>query len=527
MTNTILILILSTLSLSLQLNITFNTDGNNYTIYNNGTMSNYFQYIPNIEKRCDCSSIDTYYIGYNDNNTLFYLSLNETDVNSFDLSTISVLLSNEDLIDMKQTLTKFNNNEFSLSIEHNCTSVSSEFDKWSLIRIGISPSINIDYLKYCHIGESHKNKGSVLSTIIIFICGALYVFLSTKAEILLVYSETKPEGEMSITHGVGIVVIGSAILLIMFFFAQIIFIQWIFAFLISGQFLLSTHLTIRSFYETSPLPKMLPILSKVVNKNKNIDICHILLFINSHIVLIIYFVTKHWLLNNFLCFCLGYTILSLYHFRSFRQCIWFLCITFLYDVFWVYISPLIFKGNVMVFAATSINLPIKLEMPIFLSPEHPLKTCLLLGLGDIVIPGFIIKFFKRFDFIKKTNVYYKMGIVIYCFALVSSGLVVFFFNSPQPVLFYMCPSLIAGAMIVAYKRGEVKDILYSDNIEDSMNFDDIDKGTKVPNKENETKSNIEIPSISTMIETEDNVLPQVDDINIDEDDSDEEDDDDE
>ena len=98
------------------------------------------------------------------------------------------------------------------------------------------------------------------------------------------------------------------------------------------------------------------------------------------------------------------------------------------------------------------------------------------------------------------------------------------FNSPQPVLFYMCPSLIAGAMIVAYKRGEIKDILYSDNLADSMSFDDIDKGTKV--KEKETKSNIEIPSISTMIETEDsNELPQVEDINIDEDDSDEEDDD--
>ena len=99
MTNTILILILSTLSLSLQLNITFNTDGNNYTIYNNGTMSNFFQYIPHIEKRCDCSSIDTYYIGYNDNNTLFYLSLNETDINSLDLSTLNVLPLNEELID--------------------------------------------------------------------------------------------------------------------------------------------------------------------------------------------------------------------------------------------------------------------------------------------------------------------------------------------------------------------------------------------------------------------------------------------
>ena len=79
---------------------------------------------------------------------------------------------------------------------------------------------------------------------------------------------------------------------------------------------------------------------------------------------------KYWMLNNFLCFCLAYTILSLFHFRSFRQCIWFLIITFFYDVFWVYISPLIFKGNVMVHAATSINLPIKLEMPILLIKDH-------------------------------------------------------------------------------------------------------------------------------------------------------------
>ena len=96
-----------TFSLSLQLNISFNADdNNNYTIYNNGTMSNYFHYIPNIEKRCDCSGIDTYYISYNDNKTLFYLSLNETDLTSIDLSTIKVLLSDEELIDIKQTLAK-------------------------------------------------------------------------------------------------------------------------------------------------------------------------------------------------------------------------------------------------------------------------------------------------------------------------------------------------------------------------------------------------------------------------------------
>ena len=507
---------------SLQLNISFNVSkDNNFTIYNNGTLSPFFRYITNIEKRCDCSGIDTYYIGNTDNITMFFLNLNETDI--IDISGIEVTSSNYELINLNRTITEIDKFNYVIEIEHICKKKLLSEDVWTLLTISITPEISLEYLKYCNINEEMKKKGTVLSTIVIFVLGGLYVYISTKAEILLVFNTSKPEGEMSIAYGFGIVAMGSAILMVLFYFAESIILQWVFAFVVSGQFLLSTHLTIRSFYDASFIPRIFPILNKMIWEDKQIDICHILLFLTSHILMIIYFWTKYWMLNNFLCFCLAYTILSLFHFRSFRQCIWFLIITFFYDVFWVYISPLIFKGNVMVHAATSINLPIKLEMPILLIKDHPLKTCLLLGLGDIVIPGFTIKFFKRFDFIKKTNVYYRLGLLIYCLALISSGLVVYIFNSPQPVLFYMCPSLIGGALILAYKRGEVHDILFSDKLEDSMDFND-----RNPNQTTVSQTElkeINLPSIIQNVEEDleessDGDIPGDEDINIDEDASD-------
>ena len=147
--------------------------------------------------------------------------------------------------------------------------------------------------------------------------------------------------------------------------------------------------------------------------------------------------------------------------------------TFLYDVFWVYISPFIFKGNnVMAYVATSINLPIKLEIPYFFI-KNPIRKCVILGLGDIIIPGFTIKFFKRFDFIQNSNIYYNLGIKMYILAINLSGFFALFFNYPQPVLFYMGPILLISSILVAYKRGEIYNIWNSDKIEDNLTLNDL------------------------------------------------------
>ena len=119
----------------------------------------------------------------------------------------------------------------------------------------------------------------------------------------------------------------------------------------------------------------------------------------------------------------------------------------------------------MVYAASKINLPIKLQIPKLFTENHPLNNCIVLGLGDIAIPGFTIKFLKRFDFLKKSNVYYHLGIIMFSLALFTSALINFIFNYPQPVLLYMFPFLCFSVLILAFKRNEIYDILFSEKVE--------------------------------------------------------------
>ena len=67
-----------------------------------------------------------------------------------------------------------------------------------------------------------------------------------------------------------------------------------------------------------------------------------------------------------------------------------LSLSFLYDIFWVFISPYIFGTSVMSYVALNLNLPIKL-----LCPSPP--SCSLLGLGDMALPGFLIAWAKQQD----------------------------------------------------------------------------------------------------------------------------------
>jgi signal peptide peptidase-like protein 2B len=71
---------------------------------------------------------------------------------------------------------------------------------------------------------------------------------------------------------------------------------------------------------------------------------------------------------------------------------------FFYDIFWVFISPIFFGTSVMASVATSIDLPMKFIFPSLVqSLNTPLLKCSLLGLGDILLPGVIIKYILKYE----------------------------------------------------------------------------------------------------------------------------------
>ena len=103
--------------------------------------------------------------------------------------------------------------------------------------------------------------------------------------------------------------------------------------------------------------------------------------------------TKHWLANNALglAFCVqGLEMLS---FGSFKVGAILLAGLFMYDVFWVFGTP------VMVDVARNVDAPIKLLFP-RIAAEGDEPAFSMLGLGEIVIPGIVVALLLRFNAVR-------------------------------------------------------------------------------------------------------------------------------
>ncbi|KAL1337841.1 hypothetical protein HN51_032536 [Arachis hypogaea] len=163
-----------------------------------------------------------------------------------------------------------------------------------------------------------------------------------------------------------------------------------------------------------------------------------------------YALRKHWLANNILglAFCIqGIEMLSL---GSFKTGAILLAGLFVYDIFWVFFTP------VMVSVAKSFDAPIKLLFP----TADSARPFSMLGLGDIVIPGIFVALALRFDVSRgKQPQYFKSAFLGYTTGLVLTIVVMNWFQAAQPALLYIVPCVIGFLAAHCLWNGEVKQLL--------------------------------------------------------------------
>lgn len=157
--------------------------------------------------------------------------------------------------------------------------------------------------------------------------------------------------------------------------------------------------------------------------------------------------TNHWITNNILgaAFCItGIHMVPLSSTKVGALLLWLL---FFYDIFWV------FGTEVMVKVATSIDGPVKFLFPKDIFAEQ--YKFALLGLGDVVLPGFYISLMLRFDLKMSTSTpYFNTAMVCYVAGLVNTVSVMLFFNAAQPALLYLVPWVVGGTALKALSRSE-------------------------------------------------------------------------
>lgn len=213
-----------------------------------------------------------------------------------------------------------------------------------------------------------------------------------------------------------------------------------------------------------------------------------------------------WVLQDLLGAAVCITIISVYRLGNMRVITLILLGFFLYDIFFVFITPYIpffqpsnpststttttttartpfglmntqtigtkkISRNPSVMEQVALGIgtdgevvPLLFALPMFI-PESEIDPCLtlrksMLGFGDIILPGILLTFCKIFDIAggNRWPIYYIQSIVSYFIGLSITHLALYLMNTAQPALLYLVPCILLSTIITGLCRGELKEL---------------------------------------------------------------------
>ncbi|XP_031255828.1 signal peptide peptidase-like 2 [Pistacia vera] len=171
-----------------------------------------------------------------------------------------------------------------------------------------------------------------------------------------------------------------------------------------------------------------------------------------------------WAGQDILGICLMITVLQIARLPNIKVASVLLCCAFVYDIFWVFISPLIFHESVMIAVARGDNsggesIPMLLRVPRLFDPWGGYD---MIGFGDILFPGLLISFAYRYDKTNKKGVlkgYFLWLTIGYGFGLFLTYLGLYLMDGHgQPALLYLVPCTLGLIVLLGLVRGELKDL---------------------------------------------------------------------
>jgi len=227
------------------------------------------------------------------------------------------------------------------------------------------------------------------------------------------------------------------------------------------------------------------------------------------LVIVWYIFRRHswaWILQDLIGASLCIMVLSIYRLGNMKVITIILCLFFVYDVFFVFITPYIplfnrtnsksSSSNTSTPGGTSINngtyatvtirkttsnrnpsvmeqvalgfgsddevVPLLFSLPSLVKELNP---CLkfrnsMLGFGDIILPGILLTFCKIFDIASnhRRHIYYIQSLIGYFIGFTCTNIALIVMESPQPALLYLVPCTLLTTIITGLVRHELKEL---------------------------------------------------------------------
>ncbi|KAG6968775.1 hypothetical protein JG688_00005642 [Phytophthora aleatoria] len=189
----------------------------------------------------------------------------------------------------------------------------------------------------------------------------------------------------------------------------------------------------------------------------------------------------YWVLQDIIGISLCFAFLRTVQLPNLKVATVLLTLAFCYDVFFVFLSPIFFGSSVMEDVATGgpaaytksgypgvdycERYP---KYPACIDPEPmPMLLVLprildwaggvsMLGLGDIILPGMLLSFTLRFDYVQGSTNYFRLMAVGYAVGLALANLAVMITDMGQPALMYLIPTTLCSLIIASKRNGDFR-----------------------------------------------------------------------
>ncbi|KAE7999490.1 hypothetical protein FH972_003913 [Carpinus fangiana] len=173
-----------------------------------------------------------------------------------------------------------------------------------------------------------------------------------------------------------------------------------------------------------------------------------------------------WIGQDILGIVLIITVLQIVRVPNLKVGTVLLSCAFLYDIFWVFVSKWWFHESVMIVVARGDKsgedgIPMLLKIPRMFDPWGGYS---IIGFGDIILPGLLVAFSLRYDWLAKKNL--RAGYFIWAMTAYGLGLLVTYValnlmdGHGQPALLYIVPFTLGTLLTLGKRRGDLK-ILWS------------------------------------------------------------------
>ncbi|XP_074263328.1 signal peptide peptidase-like 4 [Silene latifolia] len=171
-----------------------------------------------------------------------------------------------------------------------------------------------------------------------------------------------------------------------------------------------------------------------------------------------------WIGQDILGIALILTVLQIVRVPNLKVGTVLLSCAFLYDIFWVFVSKYLFHESVMIVVARGDNsgedgIPMLLKIPRMFDPWGGYSV---IGFGDILLPGLVIAFSLRYDWLGNKKIragYFLWAICAYGFGLLITYVALNLMDGHgQPALLYIVPFTLGTLLTLGKKRRDLKNL---------------------------------------------------------------------